>query len=208
MNESLENAIERISKLTRGQRIGICVGVVALLVGVMTYFVFMPKYQKLEELTAEEQKLQMELAEAKKRARQLSKLQKEMKEVEGEYRKATRALPESEEIPNLLTSISRSGQDAGLEVLLFEPEKEVRMGFYAEIPVSMTVTGRYHEAVDFFNRIAQLSRIVNLKDVTMKADPSQKSRDGATSSPYKLEISSSAVTYKFVENTEGAAESK
>ena len=112
-----------------------------------------------------------------------------MQEEEVQYKTAMRALPEKEEIPSLLTSISRSGQDVGLEFLLFEPKSEVRKEFYAEIPVAMQVRGGYHDLAIFFDKVARLSRIVNIKNIEM----------GRAKDSMDLNTSCTAVTYKFVE---------
>ena len=79
--------------------------------------------------------------------------------------------------------------DAGLEFLLFEPKPEVRKEFYAEIPVAINVTGGYHDMAIFLDKIARLSRIVNVKDISM----------GRTKGGEDLNTSCTAVTYKFVE---------
>ncbi|MEJ2098393.1 MAG: type 4a pilus biogenesis protein PilO [Desulfobacterales bacterium] len=126
---------------------------------------------------------------AKKNAENLEKFQKMMKEAEFQFKTAMKALPEKEEIPSLLTSISRSGQDVGLEFLLFEPKTEVRKEFYAEIPVAMKIKGGYHELAMFFDKVARLSRIVNIKNISI----------GRTKNSQELSASCTAVTYKFVE---------
>jgi type IV pilus assembly protein PilO len=126
---------------------------------------------------------------AKKNAADLEEFQKRMEEAELQFKAAMRALPEKEEIPSLLTSISRSGQDVGLEFLLFEPKGEVRKEFYAEIPVAMNVVGGYHNLAIFFDKVARLSRIVNIKNISMA-----RLKDGQ-----ELNTTCTAVTYKFVE---------
>jgi type IV pilus assembly protein PilO len=98
-------------------------------------------------------------------------------------------LPEKKEIPSLLSSISQSGRDAGLEFLLFEPRGEQTKEFYAEIPVSIIVEGNYHKTALFFDKVARLHRIVNIDDIKMIA---AKESD-------ELRTSCTAVTYRFVE---------
>jgi type IV pilus assembly protein PilO len=112
-----------------------------------------------------------------------------MQEAEVQFKRAMTALPEKEEIPSLLTSISRSGQDVGLEFLLFEPKLEVRKDFYAEIPVSIEVNGGYHDLAIFFDKVARLNRIVNIKNISM-----ERKKDNQ-----ELSTKCTAVTYKFVE---------
>ncbi|MBW1820266.1 MAG: type 4a pilus biogenesis protein PilO, partial [Deltaproteobacteria bacterium] len=104
-------------------------------------------------------------------------------------------LPEKEEIPSLISAISASGQESGLEFLLFQPKGEKRKDFYAEIPVSIQVTGNFHNIVLFFDKVARLSRIVNIRDIKI----SRAKGKSKTSDSSKLSTSCTAVTYKFVE---------
>jgi type IV pilus assembly protein PilO len=115
-----------------------------------------------------------------------------MQEAEAQFKIAMSALPEKEEIPSLLTSISKSGQEVGLEFLLFEPKAETRREFYAEIPVAMNIRGDYHNLAVFFDKVARLSRIVNINNITIN-----RSKD--IKDPKDLSTACTAVTYKFVE---------
>ncbi len=113
-----------------------------------------------------------------------------MKAAEAEFQLALKALPEKKEIPSLLTNISRSGQSSGLEFLLFQPQKNVQKEFYDEIPVAIQVDGNYHNVATFFAKVAQLSRIVNIRNIHIGW--------GAL----KLRTKCTAVTYRFVEKVE------
>jgi type IV pilus assembly protein PilO len=86
-------------------------------------------------------------------------------------------LPETREIPELLTQISQLGLNAGLEFRLFKPEPEKQADFYAEVPVSLSILGHFHELARFFDHLSKLSRIVNVTDIKIsllkgKEDPS------------------------------------
>ncbi len=196
---SLDPLFDKISKLTTLHRVLICLGAIALIVGPVVYFSYMPKHKTITRLTQEYEKLTAELESAKRRASQLGKYKAEMKEVEAKFAVAKQALPESEEIPALLTSISHAGQDSGLEFILFRPEREKTMDFYAEIPVSIQVIGEYHDTASFFQRVSHLDRIVNIKDVRM-ADAKKGGRKKAGEDKNQLNISCTAVTYKFLES--------
>jgi type IV pilus assembly protein PilO len=100
-----------------------------------------------------------------------------------------RALPEKEEIPTLLTGISKAGKDSGLNFVLFQPKPDVEKEFYAEIPVAMKVRGDYHGVATFFESVAGLNRIVNIRDITITPD-----KDSSN-----LSTTCTAVTYKFIE---------
>ena len=187
--KSIEPFFEKVEKLSKVQRVLISVGFFTLLAGVFIYFFFWPKLEKIQTLTADLKKLEDKLKTAKRNAADLKKFQTKMKEAEAQFNMAMKKLPEKEEIPSLLTSISRSGQDVGLEFLLFEPKSEVRKEFYAEIPVAMKVKGGYHDLAVFFDKVARLSRIVNIKNIEM----------GREKDSTDLNASCTAVTYKFVE---------
>ncbi len=191
--DSLDPFLEKVSKLSKPQRILICILVLAAMIGPSVYFLYIPKHKEIEKLTGEYNTLTAELNELKKIASQLSKYQAEMKAVEAQFAIAKQALPESEEIPSLLTNISLAGQDSGLEFILFKPEKESPAGFYAEIPVSIKVIGGYHQLVTFYQKVARLSRLVNVKDIKMNT---VKKKDDTETN---LDISCTAVTYKFLE---------
>ncbi len=188
------NFSDKIAKLSKVHKIIILVVTLVLMIGPSIWFLFRPKYQDIDRLKKDLSKVRSELATAKKKAATLSQLKKEMEDLELEFNIAKRALPEKEEIPTLLTSISYSGQDAGLEFLLFQPNPEKKLDFYAEIPVSISVSGEYHDVALFFYKVARLSRIVNIKDIKMSNPKGKKDNQGN-----EINTSCVAVTYKFLE---------
>lgn len=181
--------LAKIEKLVLWQRVAILAGLVFVLVGSAVLFLFLPQYEEISQLDEKLQGLEKKLATAKVNAAELGKFQAKMQEAEAQFKIAMRALPENQEIPSLLTSISKSGQEVGLDFLLFEPKPEIRREFYAEIPVSMSLRGDYHNLAVFFDKVARLSRIVNINNITVT--PGKEGRD--------LNTACFAVTYKFVE---------
>jgi type IV pilus assembly protein PilO len=185
----IESFFEKIEKLTVLQRMLIAVGLIVVIIAGFVWYLIWPKVGQITEYRTKLEKIEKQLTTAKRNAAALKKFQAKMEEAEAQFKTAMRALPEKEEIPSLLTSISKSGQDAGLEFLLFEPKPEVRKEFYAEIPVAINVTGGYHDMAVFLDKVARLSRIVNVRDISM----------GRTKAGEDLNTSCTAVTYKFVE---------
>ncbi len=189
--KSFEPFFEKVEKLSKVQRILISAGFFMLLVGVSIYFFFWPKFEKINSLTADLKELEKKLTTAKRNAADLKKFQAKMKEAEAQFKLAMKKLPEKEEIPSLLTSISDSGQQVGLDFLLFEPKPERAKEFYAEIPVAMSITADYHNLAIFFDQVARLSRIVNIRDIRIDHTKSKNSNE--------LSTRCTAVTYKFIE---------
>ena len=181
---------EKIGMLSKLQRILICCASFLILIGAFYYFSYMPKIEKVNALTQRRDSLRQQVSTAKNKAKQLAQKREEKKKAEADFMVARKVLPDKTEIPSLLTGVSRSGQDAGLEFLLFQPQKETRKDFYAEIPVSIKVVGGYHNVAAFFDNVARLHRIVNIRNVVMAGD--SKKTD-------KLTTSCTAVTYRFVE---------
>ena len=180
---------DNVGKLGKGQRIGICAGAFFLLIGAFVYFSFLPKFTETDQLKKDIEDLERKLMLSRRKALQLGKYRKMMAEAETEFKIAKKALPAKKEIPSLLTGITDSGKDAGLEFLLFKPNPEEEKGFYAEIPVSIKVTGNYHNIAVFFDKVARLFRIVNITDIRLNSIKDTNNLNG----------SCTAVTYRFVE---------
>lgn len=189
MVKGTDSFFAKIEELSKVQRILIFSGVFIAITAIFVFLLYKPKLAQISTLDKQLDTLEQKLMVAKKNSADLKKFQQQMKEAEVQFKTAMRQLPEKEEIPSLLTSISRSGQDVGLEFLLFEPKSEVRKEFYAEIPVAMQVKGGYHDLAVFFDKVARLSRIVNIKNIKM----------GRAKDSTDLNTSCTAVTYKFVE---------
>ena len=189
MVKGTDSFFAKIEELSKVQRILIFSGVFIAIIAIFVFLLYKPKLAQISTLKKQLDTLEQKLVVAKKNSADLKKFQQQMKEAEVQFKMAMRQLPEKEEIPSLLTSISRSGQDVGLEFLLFEPKSEVRKEFYAEIPVAMQVKGGYHDLAVFFDKVARLSRIVNIKNIKM----------GRAKDSTDLNTSCTAVTYKFVE---------
>lgn len=189
--------LEKIGRLSKAKRIAICAAILVLFIAPVVYFVYLPKHESINSLGSEYESLTQELSQYKQKAKDLNKYQAEAKAIEADFVRARQALPESEEIPSLLKNISHAGQDAGLDFLQFKPEREKKLGFYAEIPVSMRFKGSYHEVLDFFYRVSNLSRIVSIKNIKMNTTKDRKRKGDRDWE--QLDVSCTSVTYKFVD---------
>jgi len=191
--KSIEPFLEKIEGLSQVQRIIISVGSFVVIAGIFIYFLYLPKYEKINSLKKQLTDLEQKLSTAKRNAADLKKFQAKMKEAEAQFNMAMKKLPETKEIPSLLTAISDSGQQVGLEFLLFEPKKEKKKEFYAEIPVAMSLRGDYHNLAIFFDQVARLNRIVNITNIQMTRAKGKGKAAG------ELLAKCTAVTYKFLD---------
>jgi type IV pilus assembly protein PilO len=194
--DSVSPLFQKIEKLTKVQRMLIIISSFVILLGAFGYFSYYPKYQNISKLKKDLAQEEAKLEKAKANAKELNTWRAKMKSAEEKFNLSKMALPENEEIPSLLASVSQSGKDAGLNFLLFQPKPEEQKDFYAEIPVSINVAGDYHQVASFFDKVGALSRIVNVKDIHI----APLAEHGQTENG-QLKTTCTAVTYKFSEST-------
>jgi type IV pilus assembly protein PilO len=187
---------DTIVQLPKIQKILILAVLIIIMVGLYIYLSVIPSLQIIS--TKEEQlaKQQKELMELRKVVADLPRFEKELANLEAQFKDALNLLPNTREIPSLLTNISNLAGESGLEIMLFQPKAEVPENFYAQIPVEMKIVGQYHAVGLFFDRISKLPRIVNILDIAM--DRKTPPKKGATDTRI-LNASFKAVTYKFLE---------
>ena len=195
LSEQFFEQIDKIGKLSKLYRILLCLVIFAALIAPFFYFSFLPKLNKIDGFKKENETLELRLVRTRAKAVQLKHFQEKLKKAEMEFKIARKKLPEKKEIPSLLSNIARSGKEAGLEFILFQPQPEHNKEFYAEIPVSIMVTGNYQNVVLFYDKVARLSRIVNIDNIKMTA----------TKGGNKLATSCTAVTYRFIETKQKEA---
>ena len=193
----LAPTLQKIESLTRPQRIGIYVGTIVVILGLSIWLLFWPQKKKIDSLKVQLAQVQAELAKAKKNAEELNDWRTKMRKKEVQYKTVMKALPEKQEIPSLLAGVSQAGKDAGLEFLLFTPKSESKKEFYAEIPVDISVSGGYHQVASFFDKVYNLPRIVNIRNIKMK--PNKE----VTAGGLNLTTTCQAVTYQFIEADPG-----
>ncbi len=182
----------KIGGLSRKQRLLICVATLAVVGAVYYYFFLAPLIQRVASLNKNLTSLKADLVKYKRGAASLPAIKEKYKAAEDAFNMAVTALPDKKEIPSLLTAIANSGNNAGLEFVLFKPEAESLKDFYVEIPISIKVAGGYHQLAQFFDRVSRLSRIVNIKDIVINYSKNNAS----------LAASCKALTYMFIEKRE------
>jgi len=174
-----------------------CVAVLA--VGI--WFDTTSQYNLLEAATKKEADLKQTFKIKQHKASNLPAYVTQMKEMKKSFGDMLRQLPSNTEVAELLLDISQTGMQAGLEFELFKPEKEIPAEFYAELPIKIKVSGRYHEFGKFVSDIASLSRIVTLHD--FKIEPAAPTSGPNNKTAKNLLIMSlTAKTYRYLDENE------
>lgn len=159
---------EKIESIKMPVRIMILIGAIALCVGAFIWFVFLPNSQKKTEIKTSIDELDKQLTRAKVERAKLPERQKEKIEVDAQFNEALKLLPNSKEIPNLLTKVSELATEAQIDRPDFTPKGEVTKEFYVEIPVSFKISGTYHNIAVYFDKVGHMERIMNIQNVSMK----------------------------------------
>ena len=129
------------------------------------------QYETLEKTQDVEQTLRVQYTEKKAKAINFDAYRMQLAEVEQSFGALVKQLPNRSEIDALLTDINQAGLGRGLVFELFKPAAQERMqDFYAELPISIRITGSYHDMGAFASDVAQLPRIVTLNDVAIVND--------------------------------------
>ncbi len=184
---------EQVEKIKMPVRIGIFCGTILLLAGAFVWFLYLPKVEEINKTEEEIVQLEQKLNQARVRAKRREALEQEYAQVDAQFEEALKLLPDSKEIPSLLTTLSRLGADASLDIRHVRLQQDRPKDFYMEIPVSLEVSGPYHNVAVFFDKVGRMERIVNILNVSMR--PTQ-----ALSTT--LVTTCDAVTYRFKGETD------
>lgn len=133
--------------------------------------IFSPKNKQIKSLGASIAKLDNEIKTAEVKVRKLDELRAENARLQVKLEELKEKLPEEKEVSVLLKQISDLSQKSGLVVLLWKPQprKPDPKGIYIEIPVSMQVIGGYHDLGVFFSHISRIKRIVNISKIKINS---------------------------------------
>ena len=123
----------------------------------------------------------------------LSELRKQKLQVEEYVTQLEKQLPGKAEMDALLSDINQAGLGRGLQFELFRPGQSVVKDYYAELPIALRVSGRYHDVGAFAADVSNLSRIVTLHDISI---------EGNRSGGDVLVMEATARTYRYLDATE------
>ena len=163
---------------------------------------FLDWQSQLETIDAsvrKEQTLRTTFIDKKKQAIDLEAYRKQLADIEKSFGTLLKQLPSKSEMEALLTDINQAGLGRGLQFELFKPAaSETLSEFYAELPITIRITGSYHDMGAFASDISKLSRIVLLNDVSLALS----SKDSG------LTMDAVAKTYRYLDEEEISKQKK
>jgi type IV pilus assembly protein PilO len=189
-----QDVLNKINKLNLPQKVGVVAAVIVLLTGGNWYFVVDTKLTEIQQRQGELRRLEDDLIQKQSIANNLAQFKHEKEILERRLAQALTELPNESNMDDLIRSLSEVGTKSGLVINNIEPQPEQRQSFYAAIPISMAVTGNYHEVGVFLDSVSKLARIVNVTNIKLK-QPTKSGEKLAITATY------TATTFRFVPET-------
>ena len=189
---------KKIGSWPVGPKVGVLVLALVALLGAGYWFDWSGQMEQIEAEKFKEEDLKKTFVEKKKEALDLPAYRKQLEDIEKQFGALLKQLPGKSEIDALLTDINQAGLGRGLQFELFKPAGEETMReFYAELPITIRITGNYHDIGAFASDVGKLSRIVTLNDIALQAN-----KDGT------LTMDAVAKTFRYLDDEEIAAQRK
>ncbi|MDO9322783.1 MAG: type 4a pilus biogenesis protein PilO [Pseudomonas sp.] len=148
----------------------VCFLLLIAVLGLGYQFQLKDRQINLEQRSAEELTLKEQFASKAFQAANLDAYKDQMVEMESSFAGLLRQLPSDTEVPGLLEDVTRTGLNSGLEFEEIKLLPEVTQQFYIELPIQISVLGRYEDLATFASAVASLPRIVTLHDFELKPD--------------------------------------
>jgi type IV pilus assembly protein PilO len=179
--------VNRIGVWPLPGKIFVCALVVAVILGATSYIWIKDLNQQLDRITAQETTLRQNFERKSFQAANLDDYLLQMEEMERSFGALLDRLPSDTEVPGLLEDIDARGSESGLEINSIRLESERQSEYYVELPISIDVTGSYHDMGSFVSGVAGMPRIVTLHNFAI-------SRRGDSG---ELDMQIQARTYRY-----------
>jgi len=153
--------------------------------------------QELEATKVQEAKYKEDWLSKKRQAVNLDEYRRQLAEIDRSFGALLKQLPNKAEMGGMLVDINKAAQARGLLVELFKPGGEAPKDFYTEVPITLNLTGSYHDIGAFTGDLAKLPRIVTLNDINLTSNPNGS-----------LALKTTAKTFRYLDEAEMASQKK
>jgi type IV pilus assembly protein PilO len=189
-----------IGKIGTGQKIMLLLLLVVLATVAYYMIFYREKAGRLDSLKKEYDALTLEEQDWVKRQKTYIQDVEDLNRRKERQREQIRILPPDSEMSSFLMDLDNLAGLAGLEIEMLEPKDEQGAGFYAKIPVTLQLSGKFHQVLKFFYSVGKLERIINIENIKFK-DVKVEGTD------VKVKAEVEAMTFRSLEapGTPGAA---
>jgi len=143
--------------------------IAVVILGLFYFVYYKPKDEEFKNIMDERIAVEAEVAHLRQKKEELDKIEAELEQMKVILSKLEAIIPQKEEISNILKNMQQLAYDTRLNITKFIQNPEVIKEFYAEQPISVGVTGDYHNLAIFFDRLNTFERLFNIEDFSIKA---------------------------------------
>jgi type IV pilus assembly protein PilO len=162
-----------LTKLPLGGQLGVSAALAAVIGAAFYFFYWQDAVTQRDEKAARLESLQKEIRALEVTAQKLQEFQREVALLERKLETLKSILPPAKETPDLMRKVQALAAQSNLTINNFTPGATVNREFYQEWPITMGVTGNYHNLAIFFDRVSRLTRLVNIGGLNIRALPNQ-----------------------------------
>jgi type IV pilus assembly protein PilO len=189
--------LEQVGSWPLAPKVAVWLGVITVALVAGWFLVWSGQVEHLDQMRADEVKLREEYRSKLQQAINLDELKRQREQVSQYVLTLEKQLPSKSEMDALLSDINQAGVGRGLDFELFKPGQLAVKEYYAELPISIKVAGKYHDLGAFAADIAALPRIVTLNNVII-----------APGKAGSLSMDATAKTYRYLDPEEIAEQRK
>lgn len=183
---------DRIGVWPAPAKIFVCILAAAVILVACHFLIVKDKNAQLQRIQGQEAELKASFEKKAFEARNLDRYREQMQEMAGTLDALVSRLPERIEMPDLLDDLEEKAIESRLEIEAINPDKEIPKEVYLELPITIKVSGGYHEFGSFVSGIAGMPRIVTLHEFTI-------TRDGSNDGVLDMQILAKTYRYKPLE---------
>lgn len=176
------------------RKILIILAVVVLVLVIYFFLIYRPKSNEIANLYDELNKIKREKEEKEKIVADLDQFNREVEELKERLAEALAQLPNQKEIDQILDQLSGLIEDSGLYLETFAVNPEVPRQLYSEVPITLKITGNYHNIALFFDKASKLKRIINFSNLSLGGSREDR---GETI----INVECTATTFRFIKSS-------
>jgi type IV pilus assembly protein PilO len=171
-----ESAAQQFAKMPSSSKI-LLLALMLVLIGAAYYSLFHSSLtSEIEGAQAQQLALQTQLQETNALQAKFLALREELEQRKSSEQQLLRILPPKAEIASMLADLNRLAELSGLAIETVEPRPEVAETYFYKIPVTLKLSGRYHQLAKFFYNVSRLQRAINMESISI-GNPTLRGED-------------------------------
>jgi len=179
---------------------------ILLVVIVAVAVLVVPQFTKLSELDANIGSADEQIAQSQNLLRERQQAKDNAAFTDAALLELAAAVPETPDLPSLIIELQDIAYESNVQIRVIEPADLEQGEGFVTMPLTVQVWGAFADAVDFTQRLSELTRQLRLVDVkTTLLDESETLEAVEPLSPYSVETEILAESYVIPSAQESSA---